>query len=109
MKKFPAGGWFSVARAKITSAVRKDLETSSVQMATDALSAGDLLHRDDSQAQEVRAEQQATSAVMEQQRKVNLQRSQERSDQRKDSKTRGLLYLPRRKSSRRKWLMRVKR
>lgn len=60
-------------------------------MATDVLSAGHLLHGDDSQAQDVRTEQQAISTVMEQQRKVNLQRSQERSDQREDSKTRGLL------------------
>lgn len=46
LKKFPGGNWFYAPRVKKTSAARKDLETSSVPMATDAVRADELLQRD---------------------------------------------------------------
>lgn len=46
LKKFLEGSWFSAPGVKKISAARKDLETTSVQGATEAVSADELLQRD---------------------------------------------------------------
>ncbi|KAJ8792345.1 hypothetical protein J1605_019901 [Eschrichtius robustus] len=79
LKKFPGGNWFYAPRVKKISAARKDLETSSVQMATDAVGADELFQRDEGAGpRDVRTEPQAASTSTEQQRKMSLRMRQER-------------------------------
>ena len=79
LKKFPGGNWFYAPRVKKISAARKDLEMSSVQMATDAVGADELFQRDEGEGpRDVRTEPQATSTSTEQQRKMSLRMRQER-------------------------------